>query len=238
MEQHSPTAEPMLPRSPTSSQGATHSHRLGQDACARTGVEVKGGELGPRGDASGQGKQQLRAACHLCCPCSRWQGRLSGRRLCPHTPWQVMSQEDVGVVTPALDNPGRREQARRRLRRWLQARPSVPSAEPRGPGCRAAGRRLKPRGWPGVGANWEPACSRGTAGDRAAGPAPDGELHKPGELRRGGGAPPGQVTRPAAPRGAQPARAPSDPAAMRAGPGALAWPGARPGDQLRPGEHV
>lgn len=42
----SPTAEPVLPRSPTSSQGATHSHRLGQGACARTGVGVKGGSRG------------------------------------------------------------------------------------------------------------------------------------------------------------------------------------------------
>lgn len=68
---------------------------------------MKMGEPGPHGAAAGQVQQQLRAACHLRCPCSRWQGRLSGRRLCPHTPWQVMSQEDAGVVTRALDNPRR-----------------------------------------------------------------------------------------------------------------------------------
>lgn len=68
---------------------------------------MKRGEPGPQGAAPGQAKQLIRAACHLRCSCSRWQGRLSGRRLCPHTPWRVMSQEDAGVVTLALDNPRR-----------------------------------------------------------------------------------------------------------------------------------
>lgn len=74
----SPTAEPPLPSSATGSQGATHRHGLGQDACARTGVGEKRGEPGPHGAAPGQVKQLIRAACHLRCSCSWCRDGLVG----------------------------------------------------------------------------------------------------------------------------------------------------------------
>lgn len=51
----SPAAEPVLPRSPAGSRGGTQSHRLGQDACARTGVGVKGGSRGRTVPLQGRG---------------------------------------------------------------------------------------------------------------------------------------------------------------------------------------
>lgn len=92
-----------------------------------------------------------------------------------------------------------------------------------------------------------PACSRGTAGDGAAGPAPDGELYKPGEVapRRlsaagaddTAGSIPGRAARPDA-SGPRRGHGPGGRRAMRAGPGGLARPGLCPGGRLRPGEHV